>query len=511
MKFSTDSKTGVEGCRKLQDKYLNSGPFVLTIDIGSSSIRIAIYDRNGIPVPGIEARRTLRVSSALDGASTVDPGLLLESVWDVLDGVLRNAGNLAYDIAGVGLCTFSTNILGIDGNGKAVTPLITYADTRAAMEVAALREKLDARQYHDRTGCCFHTGYLPAILLWLLNHRPALFARIKCWLSIAEYIERHLFGSAGISCSMASWTGLFNRHDLDWDDLTLSALPVDRDQLSPVTGLDRPKQGLRTPFAKRWPCLRDVPWFPAVADGAAANIGCNCASPDQVCITIGTSSAVRAVFRNPVSQIPEGLWCYRVDAIRPIVGGALSEGGNVFQWLTKILSLPPEDRLESALAKVAPDGHGLTVLPMLCGERSPGWAGNVLAAMQGISQTTTSVDIVRAWLESVAFRIALVFELLRPLLPDSIRLVANGGALLNSPVWLQIVTDAIGMPVVASRVPEASSRGVAALVFENLAPTDPAIQFPDLSGTLYKPDALIHERYQAAIACQKKFYDRNIH
>lgn len=494
----------------MQNKNTNNGPLVLTIDIGSSSIRGAIYDSSGTPLPGIENRRNLQVLRKPDGTSTVDPDFLVESLWRVIDAVLENAAKLTGDIAGVGMCTFATNIMGLDENKKAVTPLITYADTRATAEVAQLREKLDALKYHDRTGCCLHAGYLPAILLWLSGHQPMLFERVTHWLSIAEYIEHHLFASTGISCSMASWTGLFNRHDLGWDDLTLSVLPVNKDRLSPITSLNRPKQGLRPPFAKRWPCLKDVPWFPAVADGAAANIGCNCTSPDRVCITVGTSSAVRAVFQHPVSRIPQGLWCYRVDAERPIVGGALSEGGNVFEWLNRTLSLPPKEELEDALAKLVPDGHGLTVLPLLCGERSPGWAGNVPASMQGISQATTSVEILRAWLESVAFRIALVFELLRPLLPDSIRLVATGGALLNSPVWLQIVTDAIGLPVVASHAPEASSRGVAALVFENLPSADPAAPFTSLPGSLYEPDTTNHERYRAAIERQKAFYERNI-
>lgn len=498
----------IKECEGLQKEYAQGGPFVLSIDIGTSSIRSAVYDRDGMPVRGIESRRSVEVRSTIAGASTLDPDQLLRSVWEVLDVVVQRSGNLADHIAGVGMCTFAANILGLDENARAVTPLITYADTRAAAEAAYLRQRLDAAAYHDRTGCCFHASYLPAIFLWLSRHQPILFGRVKRWLSIAEYIELHLFGSAGISSSLASWTGLFNRHQLNWDDLTLGQLPIATDQLSALTALNKPKHGLLMPFAKRWPCLKDLPWFPAVADGAAANIGCNCVSSDRVSISVGTSSAVRAVFTNDVAHVPEGLWCYRVDETRAIVGGALTEGGNVFQWLKNTLTLPPEDRLENAVAKLQPDAHGLTVLPMLSGERSPGWAGNALAAMQGISQATTSVEILRAWLESVAYRIALVFELLKPLLPDSIQLIGNGSALLNSPVWLQIVADTLGLPLAASAVPEASLRGVASLTFENLALADPLISFPDVAATIYEPDPLRHACYQEAVSRQKKFYER---
>ena len=87
-----------------------------------------------------------------------------------------------------------------------------------------------------------------------------------------------------------------------------------------------------------------------------------------------------------------GLWRYLVDAEMPLVGGATSEGGNVYQWLMDEL-LHDGEMLEAQLAECAPDGHGLTVLPLLAGERAPGWQADASGTIHGIGRHTTSVSI----------------------------------------------------------------------------------------------------------------------
>ncbi len=184
--------------------------------------------------------------------------------------------------------------------------------------------------------------------------------------------------------------------------------------------------------------------MPAIGDGAAANIGSGCISPCQVALTMGSTTAIRAIVEQPTQHVPNGLWCYRVDRRRSLAGGALSEGGSLFAWLKNVLRLTDPAELEAELNSLPPDGHGLTVLPFLAGERSPGWQGHARATIHGISQATTALEILQAGMEAVAGRIALVFEILAALLPEDLQIVAGGGAIHNSPAWLQIITDVLG-------------------------------------------------------------------
>jgi len=483
---------------------------VLALDLGTSSVRAALFDRLGRFVEGLEVQLAHRFRTTAEGASEANADALLELVWQCIDGVLGQAGGLTPHIAGVAACTFVSNILGVDGAGQAVTPLTTYADTRAASEVAGLRAEFDEAAVHDRTGCHFHPSYLPARFRWLARTQPDLFRQVARWVSIGEYLELKLFGEAAVSYSVASWTGLLDRHRLTWDEPLLAALPVSREQLSPLTDVGVPRRGLRPEFARRWLALRDVPWFPAVGDGAAANVGSGCVSPQRVALTVGTSSAMRVVTDRPVPHVPPGLWCYRVDRRRSLPGGALSEGGNVFAWMRETLRLGDVSEIEQALAGMEPDAHGLTVLPFLAGERSPGWAGHARATIHGLSLATTSLEILRAGLEAVAYRIALVFELLRPLLPADVQIVASGGALLSSPAWLQIMTDVLGRPVAVSQVEEASARGAALLALEALGALENLAEAPAFIGMVHEPDPERHARYREAVERQKELYEKLI-
>jgi gluconokinase len=466
-----------------------------------------LFDRLGRGVQGVAARQSHTIRATAEGAAEADPDVLLAQVCHCLDGVMEEAGSLSSEIAGVGLCTFVSNVLGVDEQGQAVTPLTTYADTRAADEAGRLRKEFDEEAVHQRTGCLFHTSYLPARFRWLARAKPELLDRVARWVGIGEYVELQLFGKAAVSYSVASWTGLLDRRRLAWDRQLLSALPIGEEQLSPLTDISVPRQGLREPFASRWPALRDVPRFPAAGDGATANVGSGCTSPQRVALSMGNSSAMRAVVAGDVPYVPIGLWCYRVDGERSLLGGAITGGGSVFAWLCDTLQLPALEDLEPSLASATPGGHGLTMLPFLAGERSPGWAGHARAAICGLSLATTPLDILQAGMEAVAYRIGLIFDLLRPLLPDDFEVVTSGGALLSSPVWRQIVADVLNRPLVVSGVEEASARGAALLALEALGVLGELGQAPLFLGASVEPDAGRHACHVEAANRQQVLYE----
>lgn len=483
-------------------------PLILAIDIGTSSVRAVLFDRLGRAVQGVEARQGHEIRTRPDGASEADPDALLELVFQCLDQIVSRAGHLGGKIGGVAACTFVNNILGIDEGNRVVIPLTSYADTRADAEVVGLKADFDETIVHDRTGCRFHPSYLPARFRWLAQTQPDLFRRVARFVSIGEYLELKLFGEAAVTYSVASWSGLLNRSKLEWDRELMAGLPVRAEQLSPLTDARVPRRGLRPKFAARWPMLRDLPWFPAVGDGATANIGSGCVSPARVALTVGTTSALRVVLTDPPDHLPSGLWCYRVDGRRSLLGGALSEGGSVFAWMRATLQLENGPEVEDSVAGMEPDGHGLTVLPFLAGERAPGWAGHARATIQGLTLATTPRDILRAGLEAVAYRIALVFDLLRPVLPADPQVIASGGALLRSPAWLGIIADVLGRPVSVSQVQEASGRGSALLALEALGALADMEDAPDFVSVARFPDADTHARYRLAIERQQALYEK---
>ena len=310
---------------------------------------------------------------------------------------------------------------------------------------------------------------------------------------------------------MASGTGLYDQTRLTWDPSSLEAVGVTADHLPPVD--DQPLQGLQPAYAARWPALAPIPWMPALGDGACSNVGVGTITRGQVALTIGTSSAVRTLWWGDAVSPPPGLWLYRLDRDHPGLGGALSEGGNLYRWARDTLRLDASDSLWEAVATVPPDGHGLTWLPFLAGERSPGWAAGARATIAGITLDTTPVEILRAGLEAIAYRIALTFELLDGAIPVTDPVVATGNALLSNAVWLQIIADVLGRPVAAAPEPEASLRGAALIALTHIGAVPDLEQAAgmDLTATArYEPDIARHAVYQAAIARQRDLYRRLI-
>ena len=470
------------------------------MDLGSSSVRAEFYDGSGTREEGTETKLGYELEYTHDGGVVKDADELLDLVARAVDGALASAGGGS--VSGVAMSTFWHSVLGLDREGRPTTPVLYWADRRAAHSARELREGLDEAAVHRRTGCVLHSSYWPAKLLWLSRERAEVFAKTERWVSPADYLYTRFFGDSHVGTSMASATGLFDQNRRSWDTEMIEALPVEHSQLCSIS--DEPLQGLEEEWVRRWPALGDVPWFPAAGDGACSNVGSGCTTNDRLALMVGTSGAMRVLWRADSVEIPDGPWCYRADEKRFVMGGALSDGGNLVGWLRDTLRLPEEQ--EESLAAMAPDSHGLTFLPLLAGERGPGWADEANGTITGLSMSTTPVEILRAAMEAVALRFALIAEMIEAASPGEKRVVATGGGLLNSPTWTGIMADALGRPITTSGVREASSRGAALLALERLGELEIEGTEAPL-GETFEPAPERHEIYREALERQRRLYD----
>ncbi len=490
----------------------DDAPLILALDLGTSSLRALIVDHHGQSVRGSEDQRAYRMRTAADGRVAVDAAPLFDLLVQTIDGALQRAGARVDAIAAVGVTSFWHSLLGLDADDEPVTPVFSWADSRSAAQAQALRLEQDEAAVHQRTGCRFHSSYWPAKLRWLREREPESYARAARWVSFAEYAARRLFAGAPrhVTFSMASGTGLLDIHQLDWDASLLDLLGLSPNQLSSLVDVGEPAT-LSAAYARRWPALADVPWFPAIGDGAAANVGSGAIGPHRMALTLGTSGAMRLIVPPDASTLPGDLWAYRLDRELMVLGGALSNGGNLLRWLRELLDLPIDGPVMANASTLPPDGHGLTLLPFVAGERSPGWHDGATGVIAGLTLATRPEDLVRAAMEAVAYRFGRIFDRLRPLSPahdDELEIVANGGAIVNSPVWLQIVADVLGHPIIALPAEdEATARGAAivAQIAAGILPDLAAAADPAGEAALYTPDPDRHRVYQVGRGRQEEF------
>jgi len=480
---------------------------ILTLDMGTSSVRAMLFDARGRALPDMEVQLPYAQRTTGDGGVDAEAETLLALTVSCITQLLKKTDRTALSrLAGVGISCFWHSLVGVGDDNRAVTPVYSWADTRSQSQAQALAKVIDENDYHGRTGCVLHTSYWPAKLRWLKETQPEIFGKARCWMGFGEYLALRLFGQSSCSLSMASGTGLFNQNFADWDMPTLDALSLTPECMNPLVDRSTGQTGLAKEWANTMAPLKSLPWFPAVGDGACSNAGCGAMDASRIAINIGTSGAMRVAVPAETVTIPAGLFCYRVDKSRFLVGGAFANGGNVYAWESETLQLGDRKAMSRRLGTMTPDGHGLTVLPLWAGERSPGWHVGARATITGMNLHTTPLDILQASLEAVSYEFATVHDLLTAQFPSACEIVASGGALVHDPSWIQTMADVFGVPVTASKVFEASSRGAAILALNNLGILEDFSKAPTYLGKTYTPDGARHKIYEKARTRHEALY-----
>jgi gluconokinase len=473
-------------------------PLALALDIGTSGLRIFLFDVRGRPIARSIAHVDRAVSIAADGEATVDAEESVRAACDLIDAAVASAGRRAGEIAVVATSTFWHSLVGVDARGRPTTRVLTWADTRSRGAAAALRREVDPVATHARTGCVLHASYLPAKLRWLREHDAGAYARTKWWMSLGEYLYLRILGARRAGHGMASATGLYDQRARRYDRPLLSHLVLGEETLSPID--DAPLTGMLPGFTRRWPALATAMWVPAIGDGACSNVGAGAVGRDTASLFLGTSGAMRVVYASDDPPVVPGGWTYRLDAKRVVAGGALSNGGNVLNWVARVF---PHVDVVGALRRAPADGP-LIALPLLAGDRSPTWNDAALAAVAGIGIGTTAEDIARAMVEGVASRVARLWDVTSGAMPGIDRVIATGGTLLALPWLIQLFADAIDRPLLMSLAGEGSARGAAIAALERIGAIDDIRAVRSPTGRTFRPRAAVHARLLARTERQRQ-------
>jgi gluconokinase len=474
---------------------MTKDPLVLAFDIGTSSSRTALFDSRGKRLIGTTAQRAYSLIRSPGGGAEISPQILSRAVIDCLKGTLscyrRDKSLRGRPIVATGASCFWHSLVGTDSRGRALTPIYTWADSRCRNDAAQLRAKLSERVIHARTGCMLRASFWPAKLRWLRRTQPRLFRSVSFWMSPAEWLQWQFCGRANCAYAMASGTGLFNPTTLDWDDGLLRVSGVRRAMLNP---LREETVATSDAFARRFRELRAAQWFPAIGDGAASNLGSGSTRTGLAAINYGTSGAVRVIWRGRQARAPFGLFCYRVDAERYLVGGAVSNAGNLFAWARRELNLEADpQKLERALAARPFPVEELTVLPFWVSERAPTWQEDIKGMVIGVTQATTAIDLFQAIQEASFYRLAWIAELMSQSAGHRLRFTVSGG-LPSSRSGMQRLANVLGSELIVCSEREASLRGAAIFALEKFGLK---VALP-AKGHVIRPQLAVARKYSEA-------------
>jgi gluconokinase len=448
---------------------------VLALDIGTTSAKAVLFDTAGVAVASCTHEYPL--TAPRPGWAVQDPELVTAAALAAVGVVAGAAHDRQVAVAGLAVSTVMHSLLALDARLRPLTPVLTWADGRAAAQAKRLRADPAGRRLGQRSGTPLHPMSPLPKLLWFREEQPDTFAAARHWVGLKEYVLRRLCGGdLLVDRSVASTTGLYDLHTDDWAEDALSLAGISRDQLATLVDCTDVVGTLTPAAAGSTGLATGTPVVAGGSDGALASVGVGAVRPGTVACSIGTSAALRATLQQPLLDPAGRVFCYVLDGQHWIVGGATNNGGNVLRWLhsalTPDLSPAVADRELVELAALAPPGSaGLLMLPYLAGERAPRWYGNPRGVYFGLTQQHRREHLVRAALEGVCLQLALVLQAMEEAGVEVSAVRATGGFARN-PLWRQLLADVLGRPIGFPATPEGSALGAAIIGMQALGIVD---------------------------------------
>jgi gluconokinase len=438
------------------------------VDIGTTSVKAVAFDATGAEHGAAERRTELHEPAA--GAAEQDPADVLDAMVEAIRDATEAATAAGARVAGLSLGTALHSLVALDERDLPLTPLITWADVRAAEQADRLRA--EHPELHDRTGTPVHPMSPLCKLVWFRERDPETFGAARRWAGLKELALARLTGELALDHSCASGTGLLSLERMDWDPDALALAGVNRGRLAPLV---EPGRVFELRGDTGTGLAAGTPLVAGAADGPLANLGLGAVRPGVAACSIGTSGALRVVVERPTIDPARRVFCYALTPGRWVVGGAINNGGIVLRWagdaLAPDLGKGAEEELLALAAEVPAGSDGLLMLPYLLGERAPHWTGRERGAYVGLTVGHGRGHLLRAAIEGVSLQMALVLASVRDA-GNEVREVRANGGFARSGLWKRVLASALGTPIALPAAHEGSAFGAALLGMEALGMVD---------------------------------------
>ena len=437
------------------------GSCIVSIDIGTSSAKGMLCSIEGTIVA--QERASYACHYPKPDRVEQDADEVLAAVVDVVRRLVKRAG-LATPSA-VEAIVFGgiwQSLLPLDAEGRPLCKALTWADQRSAKENDLLRARLDNEEVRARTGCALHPMYSLSKILWFKTQAPELYRQTARFVSIKEYILSQLYGTRVVDRSIASGTGVWNIERRDWDYELLGYAGVGEARFSECVEPLSMVRGLKPCYAAAMGLREGTPAVVGAADGAFAHLGAVGLAEGRLSLSAGTSIALRMRLAEPRTVRGSEAWCYYLADGSWLQGAVAHDGGNTLRWFAdnvlgaRLADETVFDHVNELARSASPGASGLCFFPLFGGERCPHYRPDARGAIVGLSFNHGAVELARALYEGLAFCIRALYRMLAgETSPD---VVVTGG-ILKAPVWLEIVADCLGKPLLRPAIDESAAWG----------------------------------------------------
>ncbi|MEQ1603239.1 MAG: xylulokinase [Pyrinomonadaceae bacterium] len=437
--------------------------YFLGIDIGTGGSRAVIIDENGKVLESATEEHVAFASPQI-GWAEQDP----RDWWRASVAAIRKVlSSVEFGADAIGAVSFSGQMHGsvfLDEKDEVIRPALLWCDQRTEKQCAEITEKIGATRLIELVSNPAITGFTLPKILWLREHEPENWSRVKSILLPKDYVRLCLTGDKASDVADSSGTLLFDVVNRRWSQEMLDAMEIDCDLLPPVFESIEITGKVSTAGAETTGLIAGTPVIAGAGDNAAGAIGMGIVQPGTVSATIGTSGVVFVVTEKPTLDLKgrTHTLCHAIPNRWHMTGVTLGAGLSL-KWFRDNFGGGADFRaLGEEAAKIPAGSDGAIWLPYLMGERTPHLDPHARAAFIGLTASHTRGHLVRAVMEGVAFSLRDAFEIFKSLGAD-INAIRLGGGGSHSPVWRQIQADVYGQSVHTILADEGAAFGAAIL------------------------------------------------
>jgi xylulokinase len=415
---------------------------ILSIDIGSTSTKAALYRSDG----------TLAASQSMNydiqyphpGWAEQDPNIWWDATRLCCHQILKN-------LSGEEICVVSVSgqapgCVTIDRQGKSLRPAILWMDRRAVPQVEMLRILLGAERAAKISGNTLDSYFGGLKWAWFRQNEPLQYDKTWKFLQANNYISYRLTGEISTDPSQAGLCSpCFNLRDRCWDSSICDLMDLDLEKLPPIFPSKEIIGQVTTAASVETGLPVGIPVICGGGDFACACLGAGVVQQGSAAMMLGTSGNL--LVPASLKTDPRLLNTIHVTG-ENLSFGAVMAGGAV-NWFTTMLGVDQPDifnLLDAEAAQTLPGAEGLIFLPYLMGERTPIWDPHARGVFIGLSTSHTRGHLYRAVLEGVAFAFRQMMEIISNTGTPIKEIIAiNGGA--RSSLWRQIFADILQVPI----------------------------------------------------------------
>ena len=442
------------------------------IDIGTSGIKTIIVDERG----GLAARafEEIPLHTPRPNWAEQDPADWWRTASNTVRAAMGAAGVPADSIAGIGLSGQMHSSVLLDERDEVLRPSILWCDTRTSAQCRWITEKAGEENLVRWVSNPALEGFTAPKLIWVRDHEPRVYERIRRVLLPKDYIRFRMTGEYAMEVSDAAGTLLFDVRERRWSGPMLDAIGLPPDFMPPTyESIDVCGQVTEAAAAELG-LAAGTPVVGGGADNTCGAVGAGIVRSGRILSSLGTSGVVFA--HTDDVRVDPGLrvhtFCHSVPDKWYLMGVTLFAGG-AFQWLrntlgevemsaARMLDTDPYELMTAQAARAPVGSEGLVFLPYLMGERTPHKDANARGAFIGITGRHGRPHLIRSVMEGVTFALRDSIEIMRELGLSVAQVRSTGGGARSS-LWRQIQADIYGAEVVTVNAEEGPAFGAAIL------------------------------------------------